>query len=100
MNRNELTLEEFGTCLHNSLYLHYMFVCMFDIYVVIKKNHLDLHWTFESYVQYSNRTWYLDREIDETKLFLHTDAVPQAVKWTHFQHIWRDRDQQSSQQCS
>ena len=29
----------------------------------------------------------------------HTNAVPQAVKWTHFQHIWRDRDQQSSQQC-
>ena len=50
MNRNELKLEEFGVCLHNSLYLHFMFVCMyvcmFDIYVVInKENHLDLHWT-------------------------------------------------------
>ena len=41
------------------LYLHKMFVCMFDIYVVIKENHLDLHWTLSHMFIHSKNLVYL-----------------------------------------
>ena len=58
MNRNELALEEFGVCLHNSL-VPALNVCMFDIYVVIKENHLDLHWTLSHMFIHSKNLVYL-----------------------------------------
>ena len=81
MNRNELTLEEFRVCLHNSLYLHFMFVCMyvcmFDIYVVInKENHLDLHWTL-SHMFNTVEPGYLR----ESNLFPHTYMVRSNASW-------------------
>ena len=36
-----------------------MFVCMFDIYVVIKENHLDLHWTLSHMFIHSKNLVYL-----------------------------------------
>ena len=36
-----------------------MFVCMFDIYVVIKENHLDLHWTLSYMFIHSKNLVYL-----------------------------------------
>ena len=39
-----------------------MFVCMFDIYVVIKENHLDLHWTLSHMFIHSKNLVIFEKE--------------------------------------
>ena len=51
-----LSAQQFVPALH---------VCMFDIYVVIKKNHLDLHWTLSCvFKRITARTWTLKEQLN------------------------------------
>ena len=74
---------------------------MFDIYVVInKKNHLDLHWTFELYVQYSKNLVIFEKEC-VIQLFLHTRLNPVAnVNNSHSSRSVRPEAIESSQTTS
>ena len=79
-----------------------MFVCMFDIYVVIKENHLDLHWTLSHMFIHSKNLVYLWEGVCNKPIPSHW-CLPNIVNWTESHKsssIYRENQLSSYQHSS